>query len=108
LASQAELDNREREDYPFLYAGREDLVDGELKSLLTLLINKVQVIGQEVAEIKSVLPSLATKEGIARLEREQELTRKTLGANHFTLTGRVDQLTRQYETLVGVRAPAAE
>jgi len=130
------------------------LVDAELKSLLTLLIDKVEVIGQEVAgtkgevieikailptlatkeevagikeevagikailptlatkeevaEIKAILPTLATKDDIAVLQREHSLTRQVVGSNHHNLTGRVDQLTLQYETLVGARTSAAE
>jgi hypothetical protein len=61
----------------------------------------------EVDGIKGILPTLATKGDIARLEREQASLKQVFGTTHQVMVGRVEQLTRHYEYLVGVRPKTA-
>ena len=85
-------------------------MDQELKSMLSLLLGKVDVMNDkldslslEVDGIKGILPTLATKSDIARLEREQASLEQVFGMTHQVMVGHVEQLARQYEYLVGVR-----
>ena len=89
-------------------------MDQELKSMLSLLLGKVDVMNDkldslslEVDGIKGILPTLATKSDIARLEREQASLEQVFGITHQVMVGHVEQLTRQYEYLVGVRPNTA-
>jgi hypothetical protein len=135
----------------FCACSRRQLVDQELKAMLSLLLGKVDVLNDkfdglngrvdglsdrvdglsfevsgikeilptlatkddvarletEVDSIKGILPTLATKGDIARLEREQASLKQVFGMTHQVMVGRVEQLTRQYEYLVGVRPKTA-
>jgi len=89
-------------------------MDQELKSMLSLLLSKFDIINDkldgltlEVDGIKRVLPTLTTKGDIARLEREQASLEQVFGMTHQVMVGHVEQLTRQYEYLVGVRPNTA-
>ena len=109
-------------------------MDQELKSLLTVLLGKIDDVGSEVGELRGKVDGLSgkvdtlsgrvdalssevgemrgdmngMKTAISNLEREQTLTRQILGATNHQMIGRLDQLTMQYETLVGARPSAAE
>ncbi|GEO38420.1 hypothetical protein GGE65_002359 [Skermanella aerolata] len=89
-------------------------MDQEFKSMLSLLLGKVDVLNDkidnlslEVSAIKKILPNVATKDDIAHLTREQESLEQIFGATHQIMVGHVEQLTRQYEYLVGVRSHTA-
>ena len=82
--------------------------------MLSLLLGKVDVLNDkidnlslEVSTIKKILPNVATKDDIAHLTREQESLEQIFGATHQIMVGHVEQLTRQYEYLVGVRSHTA-
>ncbi|WP_158047871.1 hypothetical protein [Skermanella pratensis] len=102
-------------------------MDQELKSLLTILLGKIDDVGTEVGELRGKVDGLSgkvdalsgevgemredmngMKAAITNLEREQTLTRQILGATNHQMIGRLDQFTMQYETLVGARPSAAE
>jgi hypothetical protein len=89
-------------------------MDQELKSMLSLLLDKVDGINDkfdslsaEVEVIKGILPTLATKSDIARLEYDQTLIKQVLETTNQVMLGRVEQLTRQYEYFVGIRPNTA-
>lgn len=82
---------------------------GGIKEILPTLATKDDVarVETEVDGIKGILPTLATKGDIARLEREQASLKQVFGTTHQVMVGRVEQLTRHYEYLVGVRPKTA-
>jgi hypothetical protein len=89
-------------------------MDQELKSMLSLLLGKVDVLNGkidnlslEVSAIKKTLPTVATKDDVAHIAREQESLEQVFGSTHQVMMGHVEQLTRQYEYLVGVRSNTA-
>jgi hypothetical protein len=83
-------------------------VDG-IKEILPTLATKDDVarLETEIDGIKGILPTLATKGDIARVEREQASLKQIFGMTYQVMVGRVEQLTRQYEYLVGVRPNTA-
>ena len=89
-------------------------MDQELKSMLSSLVSKVDTLNEkidslslEVGIVKNIVPTMATKDDIAHIAREQESLEQTFGATHQVIVGHVEQLTRQYEYLVGVRPNTA-
>jgi hypothetical protein len=70
---------------------------------LTSSNDKLDSLSLEVDGIKGILPTLATKDDIAHLEREQASLEQVFGMTHQVMVGHVEQLTRQYEYLVDVR-----
>ena len=79
--------------------GLSDKVDG--------ISDRVDGLTFDVSGIKEILPTLATKDDVARLEREQASLKQVFGTTHQVMVGRVEQLTRHYEYLVGVRPKTA-
>lgn len=89
-------------------------MDQELKTMLSLLVGKVDALNDkidnlslEVSAIKKILPVVATKDDVAHIVREQDSLEQLFGATHQIMVGHVEQLTRQYEYLVGVRSNTA-
>src|SRR4051794_38951587 len=77
--------------------------DGEIKQKLhddqLKIVNHLDDLTLEVDGIKGILPTLATNDDIARLEREQASLEQVFGMTHQVMVGHVEQLTRQYEYL---------
>lgn len=89
-------------------------MDQELKTMLSLLLGKVDALNDkfdgltlEVNAIKKILPTMATKDDVAHIAREQASLEQVFGETHLVMMGHVEQLTRQYECLVGVRLSTA-
>jgi hypothetical protein len=89
-------------------------MDQELKTMLSLLVGKIDPLNDkidnpslEVSVIKKILPVVATKNDVAHIVREQDSLEQLFGATHQVMAGHVEQLTRQYEYLVGVRSNTA-
>jgi hypothetical protein len=89
-------------------------MDQEFKSMLCLLVGKIDVLNDkidnlslEVSAIKKILPTEAIKDDVTHIARGQESLVQMFGSTHQVMMGHVEQLTRQYEYLVGVRSNIA-